>query len=921
MRFFLTMMMIFCVNYLFAQKPVIDSTAYQTWRSLEGQTISKNGQYTFYSINNVHVGSKTLVVQSTDGKWRKEFTGGLKDGYLNLSAKYFLFVTKNDSLGMLKLGTNQIKYIPNMSWYNLLTVKGVEYLRYPSGHDPKDFVLKNLKTNKVSIFTYVDSYSLEGDILVLVKSVKGNNRRQSIILADIITGKVSKIWEGDKPENLILDVKHQQLAFKTGDSVWYYKMGSSHAVCILKKDAKNIEEGLDLGYLSSFSKDGQRLFTSLTKKGNPQPQPKRVVELWSYRDTIMKSEPKMEIGDQTYLAVINIADRNVIRLQQQAGEGFQFPTSEGVTDTIALVQNPNVGDPWSISYKWKWDLVSIKNGERKNLNFLENIRPPFVQLSPGGKYIIYFDAIKQNYFSYEIATATVRNLTLDLKVSWINMNTDDRDDAKSARGITSPLVWLKKDESVFVYDRYDIWKIDPLGKQKPVNITNGYGQKYNVIFTYAFDLFKGNMSNNILNENEKLYLTAFNKENKNNGFFLKQLEKAGDPELLHMGPYLYQTNGSSYVPDDSDFYPIKAENSKMYLVRRRSATDAPNYFSTKDFKTFTRLSDIQPQKKYNWYTTELHTWKSLDGRILQGILYKPENFDPNKNYPVIFHYYERKSDGLNAFMQPKSLGGYMNIDIPTFVSNGYLVFTPDIYYKVGDPMQGTYDAVISAAEYVSKLPFVNPKKMGAQGGSFGGLQTNYLVTHTNLFAAAESSAGLADLVSNYGSLGDRGVYNGQQFHEIGQLRMGGGPWERPEAYIKNSPIFQADKVTTPFLIMHTKIDDATAFLNEVELFLGLRRLGKKAWMLVYPKGNHGVDDKDEVRDFSTRMMQFFDHYLKDKPAPLWMLDGIGPSEAGINDSFKLDDTGRTPGPGLLSPIEQKKVDSLMTRKPITITLK
>ncbi len=916
MRFFLTMIVIFCANHLFAQKAVIDSTAYQTWSSLEGPTISRNGQYVCYTIKNVPIGSQTLVIQSTDGKWKKD----LIDGSGILSDKYFLFNTKKDSLGMLTLGTNHIQYIPNASCCNLKETKGIEYLLYPSSRNSKDLVLRNLKTDKGKIFTSVDSWNFDNGLLVLIKSMQGNAQSQSINIGNIFTGKVSKIWEGIKPENLILDVKHQQLAFKTGDSVWYYKMGSPQAVCIIGKSPKNIKGGLDLGDLSCFSKDGQRLFTSLTKKGISKAQPKKIVELWSYTDTVLQSEQKVEVVDQTYLAVINIADRNVIRLQYQVGEGFQFPTSEGIADTSALIENPHIGDLWSITYKPTWDLVSIKSGKRKNLACLNNIRAPFVQLSPCGKYIIYFDATKQNYFSYEIATATVRNLTQDLKVSWINMSMDDRDDSKGARGITS-LIWLKNDASVFVYDRYDIWKVDPLGKQKPVNITNGYGQKNNIIFTYAFNLFKGNMPNNILNKNEILYFTAFNKENKNNGFFLKQLDKAGDPELLHMGSYLYQTNSGDYVPPGSDFSPIKAGNSKMHLVRRMNATDAPNYFSTRDFKTFTRLSNLQPQKKYNWYTTELHTWKSLDGRTLQGILYKPENFNPNKKYPVIFSYYERRSDGLNAFIMPESLCAGCDINIPTYVSNGYLVFCPDIYYKIGDAMQGTYDAVVSAGKYVSNLPYVNGKKMGIQGCSFGGLQTNYLVTHTSLFAAAKSSSSLVDLVSGYGSLGDRGVYSGQDYYENGQNRLGGSLWERPESYIKNSPIFQLDKVTTPLLIMHTKIDDACAFINVTELFLGLRRLGKKSWMVIYSKGNHGVFDKDEVKDFSTRMIQFFDHYLKDKPTPLWMLDGIEASSDGINDSFKLDDTGRTPGPGLLSPIEQKKVDAMMTRKPINITLK
>jgi dipeptidyl aminopeptidase/acylaminoacyl peptidase len=916
MRFFLTIILFFCANYLYAQKPVIDSVAYKKWPafSWDRPIISKNGKYVFYTIGNLPVGSKTLVVQSTDGKWKKEFRGGLKDGNSGaLSNKCFFFINKNDSLGMLTLGTNQIKYIPNISWCNLLEIKGTEYLKYPLGLNSKAFVLKNLKTNKERIFTDVDSYSCEGDMLVLIKSVQGTNGRQSINLADIITGKVTKIWEGFKPENLILDVKHRQLAFKTGDSVWYYKFDSANAVCISDKNSSGVDSGLTLGYLESFSQDGKFVFTSLIGKGEPIKPKNGVVEIWSYSDVQLQTEQEKAANDQKYIAVIDLEDHRLTRLQQQEEESFQFSKSEHSTATVALIENPIVGAPWSNAYRRVWDLVTLKNGKRVRLNFLDGIGSGGATLSPCGKYILWFDRVKQGYCCYEIATDAIRNLTKGITVSWANLDRDDLPSASSyGRGIAT---WLKDDESALVYDRYDIWKIDPLNKERPINLTNGYGKNNQIVFNCIFS----SNNENLVSKNERLYLTAFNKENKNNGFFLKHLDKTGDPELLHMGPYLYQTN-TSYVEDDG-VPPIKAKNADIYVVRRMSATDAPNYFSTKDFKIFTRLTDLQPQKKYNWYTTELHSWKSLDGRKLQGILYKPENFDRNKNYPVIFHYYERKSDGLNAYLQPEALCNGCNINIPNYVSNGYLVFSSDIYYKIGDPMQGTYDAIVSAANYVSSLPFINAKRIGLQGCSFGGIQTNYLVTHTNLFAAAVSSSGFSDWVSHYGGLfSESGIAFSDSYHEGGQTRIGVSLWEKPEAYIKSSPIFQVDKITTPLLIMQGKKDPACLFSNTLEFYLGLRRMGKKAWMLAYPEGGHGLGGND-ANDFGTRMMQFFDHYLKDKAAPLWMIDGVAAKDRSWKAGLELDTKGRTPGPGLLTPEEQAKVELMMTRKPITIILK
>ncbi|PTS97379.1 hypothetical protein DBR11_17400, partial [Pedobacter sp. HMWF019] len=477
----------------------------------------------------------------------------------------------------------------------------------------------------------------------------------------------------------------------------------------------------------------------------------------------------------------------------------------------------------------------------------------------------------------------------------------------AARGIAA---WLPGDESVLIYDKYDIWKLDPSGKKSPCNLTNEYGLQHHIVFKLGLYYEDG-----ILSKDDKLILSAFNVDTKDNGFFCVNINKSEDPHLLSMGAYVYHLDRNSISTFGA--IPVKAKNAEMYIVQRMSATESPNYFSTRDFKTFNVLTDLHPEKAYSWYTSELHNWKSLDGRNLQGILYKPENFDATKQYPVIFYFYEKLSDGLNAFLEPAYSDG--RIDIATYVSNGYLVLMPDIHYTPGDPMQGTYDAVISAANYVSKLPYVNSKKLGIQGHSFGGIQTNYLVANTSLFAAACTASGLSDMISAYGTVSNSGASLQGSFEGGGQYRMNGAPWDLTEAYVKNSPIFRANNITTPLLIMHNPKDGAVPFSQAIEFFTQLRRLGKKAWMLVYPNADHTVDG-NQSKDFTIRMMQFFDFYLKDKPAPIWMLDGISASRRGIDTGLELDSTGRTPGPGLLTPEEKRKTDSLMTR-PIRITLK
>jgi dipeptidyl aminopeptidase/acylaminoacyl peptidase len=364
-------------------------------------------------------------------------------------------------------------------------------------------------------------------------------------------------------------------------------------------------------------------------------------------------------------------------------------------------------------------------------------------------------------------------------------------------------------------------------------------------------------------------------------------EAREDPELLIMGPYtLYRTE--SQKPHDYSFddgmQPLRAGEVNSWIVKRQTANDAPNYFFTKDFKSYLELSNLQPQTGYNWLTTQLVNWKQLDGTPSQGILYKPENFDPYKKYPVIFNYYEKLSHSLYEFPIPEFTES--NINIPWFVSQGYLVFTPDIHYTIGKTGQSVYNTVVSAAQYLSKLPYVDGKKMAIQGHSFGGFETNYLVTHSHLFAAAAEVAGTSDFISSYGT--------GKQYiAEFGQGRMGATPWQRPDIYIDNTPIFKADEVTTPLLIMHNKADFVVLWAQGIEFFLALHRLEKKVWMLQYDNGNHAVSGK-EAEDYTIRVNQFFDYYLKGTPPPKWMTVGVPARLKGIETGLELDTSGRQP---------------------------
>jgi len=881
------------VSNLFAQKPALDTTVYKKWPSLGPPILTADGNYVKYTIENQPLGSRTLVVQSTKRNWKKEFVGSTAKGMFTDDGKNMLFKNGNDSLMMLSLGSDIVKFVSRVSFFSLKTVQRRQWIFYSKPGFHGTYFLSNLEAGKPKVFNDVVkwNFSDDGSVLILWKKADGNSNYTSLHCTDLLAGNDYEIPLEKNVDDLIIDPIRKQLAIRSGNFVWHYVFGDHKKTLVFNKKS---EKDWSLERLDSFSKDGRRLFVYL-KKGVLRTAEPNPVEIWSYRDTILQSELQNHSENHEYLAVIELNSHKISRLQRRSEEQFMLPKSVAASDTNALVEySLRLDEPWNLASKTCWYLVSTKNGNRKRIPLLDNNRT--VSFSFLGKFLIYFDLSEQNYYSYEITTGVTRNLTNGLRVSWTDIQRDDL--PKRYPREFSSVVWESDDQAVYVYDRHDIWKLDPLNRKMPINVTNGYGKRNEIVFNFALSKYQDEG----VQGNTKLYLSAFNTRNKNNGFFIKAIEKSGDPSLSVMGPYIFNTN-SGYVSEDMDFSPVCAKNADVFIVRRMGSSEAPNYFTTKDFKHYIKLTSLEPEKNYNWYTTELHEWTALDGRQLQGILYKPQNFDPLKKYPIILYYYERKSDGLNSYLRPDVLGdGGGTINIPTYVSNDYLVFCPDIFYRIGEPMQGTYDSIVSAASYLSRFSFVNPQKMALHGNSFGGFQTNYLVTHTNLFAAAVSSSGLADIVSNYGNLASDGSSR-QNFYETGQTRIGETLWDNPEAYVLNSPIFNIDKITTPLLIMHTKQDGVCPYTNILEFFTGLRRLGKKAWMLVYSKGNHAVYGS-EASDFSKRMMQFFDHYLKGKPAPIWMTKGIG-SETGRSElGYEYDLEISTPGQGL--PRDYKK---------------
>jgi len=371
---------------------------------------------------------------------------------------------------------------------------------------------------------------------------------------------------------------------------------------------------------------------------------------------------------------------------------------------------------------------------------------------------------------------------------------------------------------------------------------------------------------------------TFNERDKTSGYWLNKYPQNGGAADL---PVLAQVNVSNGV--------FRAEKGEGYLFASETYTKSPDLYFCKDpndFLNATKLSSLNPQQaEYNWGTAELYKWKAFDGKMAEGILYKPEDFNPAKKYPVIFYFYERHSDNLYDYIPPTPTGSRLNISF--YVSRGYLVFSPDIRYRIGHPAKSAYNYVVSAARDLAKKKWVDADKMAIQGQSWGGIQVAQLITMTDMFKAAWAGAPVANMTSAYGGIRWGSGMNRQFQYEKTQSRIGATLWEKPQLYIENSPLFHLPKVKTPLVIMHNDADGAVPWYQGIELFTGLRRLGKKVWMLNYNGENHNLVERKNKKDIQIRQQQFFDYMLKGEPPARWITEGVPATMKGKESGLEL----------------------------------
>jgi dienelactone hydrolase len=913
-----------------SEKIPLDHSVYEGWKSIRHARISNDGNWAAYEVN-PHKGDGWLYLASLKDNSLDSVPRGYEAAF-SYGSDYLAFKIKvpyqverkakkdklkkkdqpKDTLAVWILKTGEIIKFQDVQSFKI-PADGSQWMvfQYHEKEDttrneevvgdtletdgkPKergsDLVIMNPVTKDSFTFNHVTEYQVakQGAAFGFVQESSDTIPVSTVTFFPVHNQEYIAVFEATgKVPGISLDEQGQQLAFfyhtdtakEVGFDLYLFNAEKEKAEKIIDtlSDGMPGEWGVSKHYNTWFSGDGTRLFFGTAPKIPEEPEDtllaeeKYTVDIWNWKDPLLQSQQKKQLNSEkkrTYLAVYHIEASKMVQLADEELRSVRTGFKGGGKWALGISRNPyeKLSSWEALSYQDGY-IIDMESGVKE---MIVSKKGYTMTMSPQGDYLIWYEVLDSNWYAHNIEEGSLTCLTCDIPVNFYN-EIFDMPYSPGSYGFAG----TSEDEKYFyIYDRYDIWKVDATGKNVPINLTNGFGRENEIRLRYQ----RTNYDIPYIPVREPMYLSARSEKTKETGYYTTSAIISMDPEERMFGEFWMGRL-------------IKARHAEKYIYSKGSFSIYPDLYVTDGaFEKNIRISNAVPEmSQYLWGDVRLVSWTSFDNEELDGILYTPEYLDPDKKYPMLVYFYEKSSAGLywHRSFAPSS----STINIPYCVSNGYLVFMPDINYKTGYPGQSCYNAVVSGTmAMVNEFDFIDKDHMGIQGQSWGGYQVAYLVTETNLYAAAMAGAPVSNMTSAYGGIRWRTGKSRMFQYEESQSRIGGTLWEKTGLYLENSPLFHVPKIKTPVLIMHNDNDGAVPWYQGIEFFVALRRLNKPSWMLVYNNEQHNLTKWPNRVDLSIRMMQFFDHYLKGAPAPEWMEEGLPAIEKGKKDGYEEVDS-------------------------------
>jgi dipeptidyl aminopeptidase/acylaminoacyl peptidase len=591
--------------------------------------------------------------------------------------------------------------------------------------------------------------------------------------------------------------------------------------------------------------------------------------LWHGKDPRLQSQQIVQEAQDrayNYLSEYRIADNKVVRLSDDAlrtvnlvgHDHYAYGTDSREYDNAASYNGRNYRDIYT---------VDLTNGARKLV--LKKHISPAMSASPNGKLIAYWGDDAQ-WWVLDVASGEKKPVSKGVPTVFADTSDDHNNLVTPPRAIMG---WSKDGTAFLASDGFDVWKL-PVNGGVATNLTVD-GKKNQIRYQSLYDFDRaggapaggrggrggrgGGGGANGIDLSQPLYFATYGEWTKKAGVSKVDPSKPG---------------AQSMVFDDASYNFQKAKDADVYVYTRQTNIDFPNYYVTDaSLKPGKQITDANPQQKdFAWSSgVKLINYTSAKGDKLQGALYLPANYEPGKKYPLLVTIYEKRSNLANTYVTPNETS---TPNRSIYTSRGYAVLDPDIVYRVNDPGMSAVWCVIPAVKAAIATGIVDSANVGLWGHSWGGYQTAFLVTQTNIFKSAIAGAPLTDMVSMYGSIYWNTGGADQAIFESSQGRFKGNYADNYDAYIRNSPNFHAKNVKTPLIILANDKDGAVDFNQGITYFNTLRQMNKDVILLEYVGENHGLARPVNMKDYAMRQKDWFDHYLKGAPAPEWMTNGI-----------------------------------------------
>lgn len=882
---------------LAAQEKPLTIKDYAKWSRIVGANISNDGNWMVYGLR-PNGGDDTLLIQNLNSEKHYKIKYASSASFSE-NSRWVSYLIKPGKEEEKKLKKNRKPVLNTAGLINLETGERVNYERAESmdfantskhfvvlrkkpaddntKHEGKDLIIRNLEDGSVVNIGNVGSYSFNKKGTLLAYTIDADGKvGNGVYILNLNTNEMRALdtdstqynqltWDDANAHRSDWSSKGKHLAALKGNTsdkelhrnnslLVFTNVGlPAYQKKIFTTSSLNgFPEGMIISENGSlrWTEDGTHVFFGIREQENKQKMSKDTipnVDVWHWKDETIQTV-QMRRAEQakkfTFLCSVDVASG---RFNKLADDNMRMVMlSRHNQYAVGRDEKPYINDVnWGVSPA---DLyrVNLKTGAKEL--FAKDVKRP-LGYSPDGRYYIF--QLDSNLHVYDVNMGKLTNVSKSAPLKFMNMD-HPYPHEKPPYGLAG---WTKDGKHVVVNHDFDLWML-ALDGSKATNLTAGLGTKESIRFRYA-DI---NTLEEYIDTKKPILLSAYGEWTKKSGYYA--VIPGQVPKAL-----IYE--------DRSIGRPSKALNADRVIFTSQTFVDFPDYFvSNTNFTNPRKITEANPQQKeYAWGKRVLIDYTNRKGQKLQATLTLPANYKEGEKYPMIVYFYEKMSQNHHQYSMP------VYDDRPHmsfYASNGYLVLMPDNVYEEGRPGTSSLDCITSAVQKINELGYVDMKRVGLQGHSWGGYQSSFILTQTDMFACVVTGAPPTNLESFYNNIYGSTGTNHHGIMEIGQVRMGrdATPWSAREAYQRESPMFHVPNIKTPFMILHGTSDGAVDWGQGLELYNAARRLGKEVIFLSYPGEGHHLGNEANQKDFLVRMHQYFDSYLKNTEAPAWLKEGV-----------------------------------------------